>query len=115
ALSALSRVWEQQGYLLLSADAAAHASLIFVESGHQASATAEAARAESLATRCDSARTPALDDCEVPLPLTDREREIVKLAHDGLSNRDIAVRLVVNVRTVEGHLNRAFAKLGVSN
>ncbi|MEU0507603.1 helix-turn-helix transcriptional regulator [Amycolatopsis sp. NPDC006125] len=48
------------------------------------------------------------------MPLTDREREIVTLAAHGLSNREIADRLVVSVRTVEGHLYRAGAKLGVT-
>jgi DNA-binding NarL/FixJ family response regulator len=50
-----------------------------------------------------------------PLPLTNREREIITLAAGGLSNRQIADRLVVSVRTVEGHLYRACAKLGVSD
>jgi DNA-binding CsgD family transcriptional regulator len=50
-----------------------------------------------------------------PLPLTVREREIVTLAAGGLSNRQIADRLVVSVRTVEGHLYRPCAKHGVSD
>jgi DNA-binding NarL/FixJ family response regulator len=50
-----------------------------------------------------------------PPPLTSREREIVTLAAGGLSNRQIADRLVVSVRTVEGHLYRACAKLGASD
>jgi DNA-binding CsgD family transcriptional regulator len=50
-----------------------------------------------------------------PLPLTEREREIVSLAARGLSNREIADRLAVSVRTVEGHLYRAGNKLGVSD
>jgi ATP/maltotriose-dependent transcriptional regulator MalT len=48
-----------------------------------------------------------------PLPITDREREIVMLAAAGLSNRQIAQRLSVSVRTVEGHVYRIFAKLGI--
>ena len=44
-----------------------------------------------------------------------REREIVTLAAGGLSNRQIADRLVVSVRTVEGHLYRPCAKHGVSD
>ena len=50
-----------------------------------------------------------------PLPLTAREREIANLAAAGLSNREIADRLVVSVRTVEGHLYRACVKLGISD
>ena len=72
-----------------------------------------AALAEKLAGR-SGARTPALAIAVRPLPLTAREREIVGLAARGLSNKDIAERLTVSVRTVEGHLYRAGHKLGVS-
>ncbi|MGB9279982.1 MAG: helix-turn-helix transcriptional regulator, partial [Pseudonocardiaceae bacterium] len=67
------------------------------------------------AQACEGARTPALAALAAPLPLTSREREIVTLAAGGLSNRQIADRLIVSVRTVEGHLYRACAKLGTSD
>jgi DNA-binding NarL/FixJ family response regulator len=58
----------------------------------------------------------------VPLPetpglatLTPREQEVAALACRGLSNADIADRLVVSVRTVESHLYSAYGKLGVSD
>ncbi|HEY5857851.1 MAG TPA: helix-turn-helix transcriptional regulator [Aldersonia sp.] len=41
-----------------------------------------------------------------PLPLTARESEIAKLVAQGLSNKEIADRLTVSVRTVEGHIYR---------
>jgi DNA-binding CsgD family transcriptional regulator len=44
-----------------------------------------------------------------------REREIANLVAAGLSNRDIADRLTVSVRTVEGHLYRACIKLDISD
>lgn len=47
--------------------------------------------------------------------LTAREEEIARLAASGLSNQDIARRLLISVRTVENHLHRAFRKLGVEN
>ncbi len=47
--------------------------------------------------------------------LTWRERETVEFVAEGLSNRAIAVRMGVSVRTIEGHLNHAFAKLGVES
>ncbi|MFN8017076.1 MAG: helix-turn-helix transcriptional regulator [Acidimicrobiales bacterium] len=46
--------------------------------------------------------------------LTTREAEVAALAASGLSNRAIADQLVVSLRTVENHLHRAFAKLGVT-
>lgn len=45
--------------------------------------------------------------------LTPREREIAGLAAGGLSSRAIAERLTLSVRTVDSHLSRVFAKLGV--
>jgi DNA-binding CsgD family transcriptional regulator len=47
--------------------------------------------------------------------LTRREREVCQLAARGLSNNTIAAQLVLNVRTVEGHLLRAMTKLGVNS
>jgi DNA-binding CsgD family transcriptional regulator len=47
--------------------------------------------------------------------LTARERQAVLLAADGLSNREIAERLVVTLKTVEWHLNKGYRKLGVSS
>ena len=67
--------------------------------------------ADRLATECGGIRTPALDLAAHPLPLTIREREIANLVAAGLSNREIADRLVVSVRTVEGHLYRACVKM----
>lgn len=47
--------------------------------------------------------------------LTAREREIVVLVASGLSNRDVAARLVISKRTVDAHVNHIFAKLGLSS
>jgi predicted ATPase/DNA-binding CsgD family transcriptional regulator len=47
--------------------------------------------------------------------LTVREREIAVLVARGLSNRDIAARLVISKRTVDAHVNHIFAKLGLSS
>ncbi|MEW2444744.1 response regulator transcription factor [Micromonospora marina] len=44
--------------------------------------------------------------------LTDREREVVALVAAGLSNDQIAQRLVVSPLTAKTHVNRAMAKLG---
>lgn len=47
--------------------------------------------------------------------LTLREKETLKLACDGLRNREISDEMGISVRTVEGHFNRIFSKLGVSS
>jgi DNA-binding NarL/FixJ family response regulator len=103
------------GALLLAADAAAHAAAAYTRHDRRGSAQAATARAHRLAQACEGARTPALAALAAPLPLTAREREIVTLAACGLSNRQIAERLTVSVRTVEGHLYRACAKLGAGD
>ncbi|MGY3567080.1 AAA family ATPase [Sinomonas sp. RB5] len=47
------------------------------------------------------------------LRLSPREQDVVDLAVEGLSDRQIADRLHLSVRTVEGHLHRSYAKLGI--
>jgi ATP/maltotriose-dependent transcriptional regulator MalT len=112
-LQAASRALEDMGDLGAAADAAAHAAAAHDRAGRRGTARAEVVRAHRLAEAGGGACTPALAAIDRPLPLTDREREIVTLAARGLSNRRIAERLVVSVRTVEGHLYRACGKLGV--
>jgi len=47
--------------------------------------------------------------------LTWREQQAVELVAEGLTNRAVALRMGVSVRTVEGHLNHVFAKLGIES
>ncbi|MDG4865516.1 helix-turn-helix transcriptional regulator, partial [Streptomyces sp. T-3] len=47
--------------------------------------------------------------------LTRREREVALLAAESLSNREIAERLVISKRTVDAHLERILAKLGIAS
>ena len=46
-------------------------------------------------------------------PLSEREREVLRLIAAGLSNRDIAQDLVLATGTVKKHTNNIFTKLGV--
>lgn len=57
--------------------------------------------------------TPTQDN--QPDGLTEREREVVHLISEGLSNKDIANRLCISSITVRHHLTSIFDKLGVSN
>ena len=47
--------------------------------------------------------------------LTPSELRIVRLARDGRTNRQIAQELYVSIKTVEGHLARAYGKLGIAS
>lgn len=47
--------------------------------------------------------------------LSQREKEILRLATRGLSNKDIAEQLFLSVRTVQGHLTHIFNKLQVGS
>ena len=48
-------------------------------------------------------------------PLTQREREVLQLIAEGLTNKDIAVRLHVSVKTVSAHRQNIMDKLGIHN
>jgi two-component system response regulator DesR len=48
-------------------------------------------------------------------PLTDRERQVLRLASDGLSSGDIATELSLSEGTVRNYLSEAISKLGAKN
>jgi two-component system response regulator DesR len=50
-----------------------------------------------------------------PDPLTDREREVLRLAGEGASGKDIATRLGISRGTVRNYLSEAMDKLGGTN
>jgi len=113
-LASVSEEFELLGDLVAAVDAAAHAALAYRQQGLRGSALGCATRAAALAEQC-GASTSALRQAGEPLPLTDREREIVMLIGEGLSSREIAKRLTLSVRTVESHVYRAMLKTGTTS
>jgi DNA-binding NarL/FixJ family response regulator len=61
-------------------------------------------------------RTPGSPDgADGPASLTAREREIMNLISQGLTNGQIAERFVLSEKTVKNHVNRIYGKLGATN
>lgn len=114
ALDAVSLDFEDAGLLLSAADSAAQAAHLHDVRHHRGDSARATARAIELAQRCGGARTPAIRACRKPLPFSSRELEIALLVAEGLTNREIADRLTVSLRTVEGHIYRACMKVDVS-
>jgi len=113
AVSAAGEQFEQIGALPSAADAAAQAAEIFRIRDDRREATEAAARADRIANACGGIHTPALVVAAQPLPLSAREREIANLLAAGLSTPEIAQRLTLSPRTVEGHIYHACTKLAV--
>ncbi len=111
ALDRVAGELERRGFLLFAAEASAQA--VRAHRDPRAARTARA-RAAALARRCQGARTPALSGLVLG-ELTARQRQIVTLAAAGLSNRQIAERLTLSVRTVGNHLYGAYTRLGAGD
>ncbi|MEU6082628.1 AAA family ATPase [Streptomyces sp. NPDC047108] len=102
------------GAELLAAETACEASRAAEREGDPRAAAAAAVLAGRSLARCGGARTPGLSDGRAR-PLTRRESEIAVLASGGLTSQEIADRLVLSIRTVDNHLLRAYAKLGIAS
>ncbi len=114
ALLSVSHDLEAMGDRIAAADAAAHASIAFRRAHRNGAALTASAHAARLAAEC-GAVTPATRAAATPVPLSDREREIATLVAAGLTNKQIADRLTLSVRTVEGHIYRCSTRLGLTD
>ncbi|MFI6323623.1 LuxR C-terminal-related transcriptional regulator [Nonomuraea sp. NPDC050556] len=102
------------GYLLPAAEAAATAYRLHIRAGRRTLAKNTLVRARELLTECGGARTPLTMLTGSEASLTPRELQVAKLIAAGLSGRAVANRLGLSLRTVNNHLGRVYAKLGVS-
>lgn len=115
ALVDASRQYEAFGDRIAATDAAAQAVVAYQDSGLRGAALSASATAKRLAAECHGAQTPALRAAATPQSFTARQREIIMLAAQGLSNREVAVRLTMSIRSVEGHLFRASQRVGANS
>jgi DNA-binding NarL/FixJ family response regulator len=89
---------------------------VFLTAGRQDSARRAAAGARELHVPGQGTQLPHFDGLDSSaVALTARESQLVGLARQGLTNAEIADRLVLSVRTVETHLYRAMQKLGIND
>jgi DNA-binding CsgD family transcriptional regulator/tetratricopeptide (TPR) repeat protein len=118
ALTDASGRLAEMGALPLAGEAAAHAARAYRASGQFGKSRKAWAASQELLRDCGTLLPPWLQgdgrqDRDLA-SLTPREQEVAALAAAGMSNRDIADRLVVSVRTVENHLHRIYHKLGIT-
>ncbi|MEV4020522.1 LuxR C-terminal-related transcriptional regulator [Nonomuraea angiospora] len=113
-LDAVSLAFESLGMLLHAAEAAAQSAAAYRRQGLPRRQRAAETRAWRLARRCEGARTPALTGLAMP-QLTARQRQIAQLAASGLSNQDIADRLVLSRRTVANTLVQVYERTGLNS
>lgn len=94
------------GYLLkdVSADDLARA----IRSAYAGRATLSPEAAQSLVETTNLPPAPGLD-------LTEREREVLSLMVDGLSNIQISIKLGVSASTIKSHVSNVLSKLGVAS
>ncbi|HEX9089337.1 MAG TPA: LuxR C-terminal-related transcriptional regulator, partial [Arthrobacter sp.] len=102
------------GYVLLALEAAQQAERCLAETTDKRKLLAVQRKIQNRMTAAGMAAHIDLVRPEQDAELTARETEILDLVSSGATNAEIASRLCVSQRTVEGHLYRVFAKLGVS-
>jgi DNA-binding CsgD family transcriptional regulator len=102
------------GYVLLALEAAQQAERCLAASTDKRKLLAVQRKIQNRMTAAGMASHIDLIRPEQEPELTARETEILDLVSGGATNAEIARQLCVSQRTVEGHLYRVFAKLGVS-
>ncbi len=113
-LLAASEAYRAIGDRCTAADAAAQAAVAYTGALSRSRGLFAASVSAQLAADCGGLCTPATRSPASPTPLTPRQREVAELVAAGLSNKEIADRLYMSVRTVEGHLLRACQRVGAT-
>jgi LuxR family maltose regulon positive regulatory protein len=115
---------ERGGFVRLLADEGAPMALLLAQvrqrGAEGARASVSAAYLDRLLEVCAATAGTSVPIADTPTPhnldaLSTREQEVLRLLADGLSNAEIAERLVVTPGTVKRHLHNLYSKLGVEN
>lgn len=110
ALVAAASEFRERGFSLFAAESEVLAASCFGADSKPGRAAIGRARSDRVHTR--GAWTPILDSLDA-IRLTARQRQVCHLAAAGMTNAEIADRLVISRRTVENHLYQSYAVLGV--
>jgi len=102
------------GYLTKDAGRVQIAQAVRAAAAGQSTLSADVQR-KLLAAALEPGPPAPQPDAALPDGMTTREVEVLKLIAAGLSNREIASRLFVTEATVKSHINRLFAKAGVTH
>lgn len=106
--------FERCGAMLLAAEAAADEGVAWLRRGDSRKSSAATSRAGVLVKECEGASTPALRSVETRARLTRAEYETAQLVASGGSNKAVARRQRLSVRTVENRLQRIYEKIGIA-
>jgi DNA-binding NarL/FixJ family response regulator len=116
----LLSAYDDAEYILAALEAGAAGYLLKTVPGHELVAAIRAVYAgetvlQDAVSRVLAAHWRRASLAAGPAQLSAREREVLGLLAAGLANKEIARRLSISLRTVEGHLGNVFGKLGVGS
>ncbi|MCD7101066.1 helix-turn-helix domain-containing protein [Pseudoclavibacter sp. 13-3] len=115
-LATAADLFEQVGRPVQAAECEATRAGLLRACGDRSDADAALWRMHGLLAEVGQVNTPLLGRARWDDPrLSRRERQIAPLAGQRLTNREIADRLVLSQRTVEGHVQRILARLGIDH
>ena len=121
ALSALERALtlaEPEGYMRLFLDEGPPAARLLYRAAERGIRPAYAGRLLAAFPEAGAAftpRGPSASPSRLVEPLSERERQILQLIAAGMTNKEIAHKLVLSVNTVKVHTHNIYGKLSVSN
>jgi DNA-binding CsgD family transcriptional regulator len=101
------------GTIKLARDCFARAALLYEATGDRLGVRQSTTRRDYCERELGEQSGADSESTSSAVVLTRRERDIITLAVQGLTDRQIAEKLMVSVRTVEGHLYRSYVKLGI--
>ncbi|MFJ4428974.1 LuxR C-terminal-related transcriptional regulator [Streptomyces bobili] len=113
-LMKVSELLHAAGLDASAAEASMEGARLWNDAGQPRQSAAATRQATEYARRCGLRCSPLISGFNVTPSLTAREKQIARLAADGLSSNSIANHLVISVRTVNNHLQSVYAKLGIT-